>query len=237
MEHQIIPQLILAALLLIWTALVWNVAKKQKTKELEQDEDPNLVDISQFYMFKSKPYHFRITNDTDEIKTAKLFGRNFNLLNSNFGSDAGLKITPLEGDVTYVEVLEYSSQFPFNTTMIVLKSTNKKMVTQILTFLNKNSDGEQVHIPIIPIISQTYYHPDSQGNDEYVVQIPMSLLVSGNSQFSLPILSKTELIIEFYAKEEFDLMAFMDWRNKPKEDPYFKEAEYARKVYFTSKNN
>lgn len=100
------------------------------------------------------PIQIEIQNTTDEIKQAVLFGNNRNLLNDNFGSDKGIKVRPIQSNLSYLEVLQSISHDPIKVSLIRIQSSDYSQVTQVITMNYKEPNGTESSIPII---TQSYF--------------------------------------------------------------------------------
>lgn len=149
-------------------------------------------------MLKSpSPYQITVTNTTSGTLTCVLFGKNQYLLSTNFGSDAGLTVTPAQSNVTYLELLQQSADQPFETSLLRVQSSNATQVTQILTVSVKDANGQAA---TLPIITQSYFSSYQQQSG--ILDVPYNLKVDGNTSVTSPILANTTVTYTFFPAEK-----------------------------------
>lgn len=159
----------------------------------------------------SSPIQLMIKNNTEEIKNAVLFGSNRHLLTKGFGSDEGLEITPVTGNISYLEILQSIAHDPIETSLIRIQSANTSQVTQVMTIYSSDVNGQSVSIPIIV---QSYFstHQFQAG----IVDVPFVTNFDGNTDLSFPVLPQTTVTITFFYKKKSDILR-MDIIEKLKE--------------------
>lgn len=149
-------------------------------------------------MLKSpSPYQVTVTNTTSGTLTCVLFGKNQYLLSTNFGSAAGLTVTPAQTNITYLELLQQSADQPFETSLIRVQSSNSTQVTQILTVSVKDANGQSA---TLPIITQSYFSSYQQQSG--ILDVPYNLKVDANTSVTSPILANTTVTFTFFPSEK-----------------------------------
>ncbi len=139
------------------------------------------------------PYSVIISNTTAGSLTCILFGKNQWLLTTNFGSAAGLTVTPAQTNVSYLELLQQSADMPFETSLIRVQSSNATQVTQIWTVTTKDANGQQA---TLPIIMSNYFSAYQQQSG--IMDVPYSLRIDGNTQVAFPVLASTTVTVTFF---------------------------------------
>lgn len=145
------------------------------------------------------PYQVSIVNSTAGTLNAVLFGKNQYLLSTNFGSDTGIAVTPAQTNVSYLFLLQQSSDQPFETSLIRIQSTNTSQITQILTVTVLDANGQSA---TLPIITQSYFSSYQQQSG--ILDVPYSLKIDGNTNLSFPVLATTTVVITFFPAEKVD---------------------------------
>ena len=143
------------------------------------------------------PYQVTITNLTGATADAVLFGYNKFLLTANFGSAAGVTVTPSQSNVTYLELLQQSSGQPFETSLIRIQSSNTSQVTQVLTVTSKDANGQQCSIPII---TQSYFSANQF--QATILDVPFNLTIDSNTYITIPVLATTTVVFTFFPAEK-----------------------------------
>jgi hypothetical protein len=146
------------------------------------------------------PYQIVVSNTTAGTLTARLFGRNQYWADANYGSDAGITVTPAQTNVTYPELLQQSANQPFDTSLIRVQSSNTNQVTQILTVRSKDSNGQEC---TIPVITQSYFSANQF--QAGIVDVPYSVKLDGNTAISFPVLATTDVTITFFPSEKINI--------------------------------
>jgi hypothetical protein len=146
------------------------------------------------------PYQVTVANTTAGTLTAVLFGKNQYLLSTNFGSATGITVTPAQTNVSYLFLLQQSSDQPFETSLIRIQSSNSSQITQILTVTVLDANGQSA---TLPIITQSYFSSYQQQSG--ILDVPYSLKIDGNTSVSFPVLATTTVIITFFPAEKVDV--------------------------------
>jgi hypothetical protein len=158
----------------------------------------NAVDTA---MMKSpSPYQISVTNTTAGTLNLVLFGKNQFLLTPNFGSALGLTVTPSQANVTYLELLQQSSDQPFETSLLRIQSANASQVTQILTITVKDANGQSA---TLPLITQSYFSAYQQQSG--ILDIPYNLKIDGNTNITTPVLGSTTVTYTFFPAEKVNV--------------------------------
>jgi hypothetical protein len=145
------------------------------------------------------PYQVTVENTTSGTLTAVLFGKNEYLLSTNYGSATGIIVTPAQTNVSYLFLLQQSSDQPFETSLIRIQSSNTTQITQILTVTVLDANGQSA---TLPIITQSYFSSYQQQSG--ILDVPYSLKIDGNTSVSFPVLATTTVIITFFPAEKVD---------------------------------
>lgn len=139
------------------------------------------------------PYSVIVTNSTAGTLTAVLFGKNTFLLTPNFGSAAGITVTPSQTNVSYLFLLQQSADQPFETSLIRIQSAVSTQVTQNWTVTVTDANGQQF---TEPIIMSNYFSAYQQQSG--IMDVPYSLRIDGNTQVSFPVFATTTVTITFF---------------------------------------
>lgn len=165
----------------------WSMAQGGEQEEAVEMKSPS-------------PYQITVTNTTSGTLTCVLFGKNQYLLSTNFGSDAGLTVTPAQANVTYLELLQQSADQPFETSLLRIQSSNATQVTQILTVSVKDANGQAA---TLPVITQSYFSSYQQQSG--ILDVPYNLKIDGNSSITSPILANTTVTYTFFPAEKVSI--------------------------------
>ncbi len=162
------------------------------------DGNGNGMDMS---MLRSpSPYQITVSNTSAGVLTLVLFGKNQFLLTPNFGSDAGLVVTPSQANVTYLELLQQSSDQPFETSLLRIQSSNASQITQILTVSVKDANGQSA---TYPLITQSYFSAYQQQSG--ILDVPFNLKIDGNTNVTTPVLGSTVVTYTFFPAEKINV--------------------------------
>jgi len=152
-------------------------------------------------MLKSpSPYQITVINTTAGTLTVVMFGKNQFLLSPNFGSALGLTVTPSQANVSYLELLQQSSDQPFETSLLRIQSSNASQVTQILTITVKDANGQSA---TLPLITQSYFSSYQQQSG--ILDIPYNLKIDGNTNITSPVLASTTVTYTFFPAEKVNV--------------------------------
>jgi hypothetical protein len=139
------------------------------------------------------PYQVIVTNTTGSNGTAVVFGRNKWLLTSNFGSSAGVTVTPSQTNISYLMLLQQSGDQPFQTQLIKMSSDNTSQIDQSFTTTTFDASGQEATTPLI-----TDAYVSAYQNQDKRVELPVNLRIDGNSYISFSILASTTATITFF---------------------------------------
>jgi len=139
------------------------------------------------------PYQVIVENTTGGTLTATLFGKNQYLLSTNFGSPAGIVITPAQTNISYLELLQQSADQPFETSLIRIQSSEATQITQILTVTSKDANGQEA---VVPIITQSYFSANQFQSG--ILDVPYTVRIDGNTNISFPVLGETTVTMTFF---------------------------------------
>jgi len=143
------------------------------------------------------PYQISVSNTTAGILTLVLFGKNQYLLSTNFGSAAGLTITPSQVNVSYLQLLNQSAEQPFETSLIRVQADNNSQVTQILTITSTDANGQTC---TVPVITQSYFSANQF--QAGIVDVPYAITIDGNTSITTPILGGVTATYTFFPAEK-----------------------------------
>jgi hypothetical protein len=146
------------------------------------------------------PYQVTVTNTTGGTLAAVLFGKNSHLLSTNFGSAAGIDVTPAQSNVTYVELLQQSAEQPFETSLIRIQSSNASQVTQIITVTSKDANGQSC---AVPIITQSYFSANQFQSG--IIDVPHAVRVDGNTALGFNVLPNTSVTITLFPANKVNI--------------------------------
>jgi hypothetical protein len=153
----------------------------------------------------SDPYVLTITNsNTTASQTAVLFGAYTNMnpdvAGANFGSDAGITITPSSGS-SYFALLAQSMSNPFMIYSWRLDSDTAAQLNQTLYVNYTNAgNGKLARIPINMNVRRNLYYNSSNGL-EFVYPIK----VDGNTYFTMTILAGGVITVTMFPQAVADL--------------------------------
>ena len=170
--------------------------------ELNADGDPELNANGVHEMPEAPQINFTIVNsNTTASQTCVLFGSNIylNTSVSNFGSGAGITITP-DYSVAYSQVLRDTGSAPFTIGKVRMQSTNTAQVTQGLTVVSTNIYGESAQKPVSMITSISAYQQQLT-----IAESETSFDVTGNVYFSFPVLAGVTLTCTVYIQSKVNV--------------------------------
>ena len=143
------------------------------------------------------PYQVNVTNTTGSTGTVVLFGLNTFLLTTNFGSSTGVTVTPAQVNVSYMDVLNPSENQPFETSLVRIQTSNASQLTQILTVVSKDANGQLCQIPVI---TQSYFSANQFQST--ILDVPYPVKIDGNTYITFPILANTTATYTFFPAEK-----------------------------------
>lgn len=143
------------------------------------------------------PYQISVSNTTGGTLTLVLFGKNQYLLTANFGSSAGLTVTPSQTNVSYLQLLNQSAEQPFETSLIRVQADNNSQVTQILTITSTDANGQTC---TVPVITQSYFSANQF--QAGIVDVPYAVTIDGNTNIQTPILAGVTATYTFFPAEK-----------------------------------
>lgn len=146
------------------------------------------------------PYQLTVANTTAGSLTLVMFGYNQFLLSSNFGSSAGLTVTPAQTNVSYLQLLTQSSSQPFETSLLRVQSSNSTQVTQIITVTVSDANGQSA---TLPIITQSYFSSYQQQSG--ILDIPYQVKIDGNTSLTSTVLANTTVTYTFFPAEKVNV--------------------------------
>jgi hypothetical protein len=129
------------------------------------------------------PYQVVVTNSTGSNGTAVVFGANKWLLDPTFGSSAGITVVPSQVAISYLMLLQQSSQQPFETQLIKVSSNNPAQIDQSFTSTTFDASGQTANTPLI-----TDAYVSAYQNQNNRVEIPVNLRIDGNTYISFNVL-------------------------------------------------
>jgi hypothetical protein len=145
------------------------------------------------------PYQVNVTNTTGATGTVVLFGLNTFLLTANFGSSVGVTVTPAQVNVSYLELLNQSASQPFETSLIRIQTSSASQLTQILTVVSKDANGQLCQIPII---TQSYFSANQFQST--ILDVPYPVKIDGNTYVTFPILAGQTATYTFFPAEKIN---------------------------------
>jgi hypothetical protein len=150
----------------------------------------------------AKPYIFTISNSAGSLANAILFGSNIYLGSANYGSDAGITITPANG-VTYYQVLQNIKEHPVEFLSCRISCSVSTQLDQSMTAYYTDINGRGYYDPI-PLSS--FRNSFQQATD--LVDFEYALKADGNSYIKLPIVGTsqgtTTVVLTLYPNKMFD---------------------------------
>lgn len=153
----------------------------------------------------STPYQFTIKNNTDELKTARLFGYNLFYNKKNFGSDEGIVVKT--NYVEYSHLLAETNAYPFQNGKILMYTKDKNQFTKVWTYFSKRGTGNALSFPLmIPKIEKQQFDR-VQPN---LIEITNEFWIDGNSYFEIPVFPKGELTLTFSPQKRLRLANFLE---------------------------
>jgi len=139
------------------------------------------------------PYQVIVQNTTASNGTAVIFGKNKWLLTSNFGSSAGVTVTPSQSNISYLQLLQQSADQPFETQLIKVSSDNTSQIDQSFTTTTFDANGQEATTPLI-----TDAYVSAYQNQDKRVELPVKLRIDGNTYLSFTILATTIATITIF---------------------------------------
>ncbi len=153
----------------------------------------------------SKPYIFTITNSAGATANAILFGSNIYLGTANYGSAAGITITPANG-ITYYQVLQNIKDKPFEFIAGRLSCSVSTQLDQSMTVTYTDINGRQYTDPI-PLSS----FQNSFQNLTTMVDFNYPVKIDGNTYITIPIVGTaqgtTTVVLTLYPSKIADATA------------------------------
>jgi hypothetical protein len=128
------------------------------------------------------PYQLIISNTTGGNLTAVLFGQNRFFSEPNFGSDAGITVTPSATNVSYAQLLNQSAFQPFDTSLIRIQGS----ATQITQLINVNITDANGQTATIPLYTQNYF--SAYQFQSGFLDVPFNVKIDGNTSLSFVML-------------------------------------------------
>jgi len=146
------------------------------------------------YRKSTLPFLIHVKNTTNSPLEFFMFGCNIFLEKDNFGSPKGLEFKSLE-NVKYSELLKQSASQPFETDLIRVRSTNTKQISQELKLNTLDSNKQFCSVPIDVDGAFSAYQFQSG-----IVDVPINLVINGDTYLKTTILPNTEASYSFYPK-------------------------------------
>jgi hypothetical protein len=154
------------------------------------------------------PYQVTVTNSTAGTLNAVLFGKNSHLLSANFGSAAGIVVSPAQSNVTYVELLQQSAEQPFETSLIRIQSQNTAQITQIITVTSKDANGQSC---TVPIITQSYFSANQF--QAGILDVPHAVRIDGNTSLGFPVMANTAVVFTLFPASKVNTAAVLSGKS------------------------
>jgi len=177
-------------------------------------------------------YQLKITNNTDKVKTATLFGFDENFNSENYGSDRGVEVSPTSSNMLYGEVFSKSAFSPFVSSLIRVQSSNHQQVKQIVNVVSKSVIGDTVEVPIF---TETYFSKNQF--QDGIVDIPIEYIQDNRTKLTTEILPNTSVVITIFSKTYLDLIKLLTMEEQPyiisKDD--FEDYQSLKKDYLKTK--
>lgn len=139
------------------------------------------------------PYMVNCVNTTPNPLTVVLFGMNIYLLTPNFGSAAGVVVTPSQTNVSYLQLLQQSASQPFDTSLIRVFGSSTQQTLQNLTLTSKDANGQECSVPII---TQSYFSATQFQNT--IVDVPYSVKLDGNTYITFELLGNSSATVTLF---------------------------------------
>jgi hypothetical protein len=148
------------------------------------------------------PYSFTITNSAGSLANAILFGANIYMGTSNYGSDAGITITPANS-ITYYQFLQNSKDHPFEFKTGRLTCSVTTQLDQSMTATYTDVNGSVYTKPLSLSVSRNSFQTQSD-----MVDFEFASKVDGNMYLRIPIIGTsggtTTAVITFFPNKIFD---------------------------------
>src|SRR3972149_7105476 len=148
----------------------------------------------------TSPLQINISNTTDEVKNAVLFGANYNYKKPNYGSDKGIEISTNIDGVNYDSILLDSLVVPFKIFLIRLMSCTFKQVVQPIYYKTTDVGGGSSGGVLFSESGFSRFQ-----FQKGIVDIMTNLIVDNRTELNIEILPKTTLSILLFKEKEIKI--------------------------------
>lgn len=150
-------------------------------------------------LYQADPYQIIVENNSDQAKTAILFGNDKHLLKPRFGNPNGIVISIGQPGVEYVELLQQSSTKPFSTQFMRIESENKLQLSKFITVYQKDANGNLFQRPMNMQQFKSAYQ-----NQDNMLDAPINEYVDGTTYWEVGIEPKTRVLYTIFPLYKVD---------------------------------
>ena len=140
----------------------------------------------------SDPYVIQYTNALTANVTAYVFGYNSFWGSTNYGNNASVTITNLQG-TTYSALLAQTGNKPFKIGKLRFQSSTSSQLTQTVSIVHVDANGKQYSKPLNLSILKDAYQFQSD-----ILDINQVITVDGNTYLSFTLIASATLVIAVF---------------------------------------
>lgn len=140
----------------------------------------------------SDPYVIQYENTGTDNQTAIIFGFNDNFGQPNYGNNADIVITNLQGG-TYGRLIAQSNNKFFRIGKWRFQSESSSQLQQTITLRHYDANGKQYSSPLNLSIMKDAYQFQSD-----VLDINKTVTIDGNSQVDFPLLAGATMVVTMF---------------------------------------
>lgn len=153
---------------------------------LNRNKSKRVVSDGETYM-SDNCFQITIENVTDTPLNARLFGPNYNMLLSNYGSDSGIKIS---GPESYLKMIMSTQHSPLMLSLIRVMTLNGNLPSELyIRHIDVNGQNNKVRFSI---------NTDVFCNQVNIVDVPCRALIDANSHIELAVPANTKLVFKIF---------------------------------------
>lgn len=143
----------------------------------------------------SQPIIMNLSNSSNIALTAVMFGANYNIAATNYGSPTGITVTSFFSNVTLLQILQNSQTNPMDIGIVKIlnNSVGTAVASNPITVAYSDVFGRSSTIP--SIITRDPY----QQQVDIVIHL-LSVIIDGTSQFSFSMPASSSYQFQFYPK-------------------------------------
>ena len=140
----------------------------------------------------SDPYVIQFANALTSNVTAYMFGYNSFWGSTNYGNNASVTITNLQGS-TYGALLAQSNNKPFKIGKLRFQSSTSSQLTQTVSIFHVDANGKQYSTPLNLSIMKDAYQFQSD-----ILDINKIITIDGNTYLAFTLIASASLVISVF---------------------------------------